>query len=292
MAPGPRRSLAATDHIHHLSLTRGHYGGCPSTLFRTCRVHATHWSSPPWQARTRSSVCVCACVCVCVCRRVRCDEFWNVWTVDSSCFGSVFLNLLKSSLPSLSHLEILFRQSTKRHRCGFHTPGSITGNYRLSHQVCLEDKNETYAVQMLFYKGLDCSSSGHWQLYSMFYGPYCCLSGHLLWWFVETKYSPGPTVEHKIQFVLQHTAPTCNILRSAGLYLTFMNVSSVPTARWAVLHALSFFFVFCFFIISSIAGRNSQTKTGRWMLCIFHRSTVKIFHQNKTYNFLFNLQRN
>lgn len=32
MAPGLQRSLPATDHIHHLSLTRGHYGNCPSTL--------------------------------------------------------------------------------------------------------------------------------------------------------------------------------------------------------------------------------------------------------------------
>lgn len=60
----------------------------------------------------------------------------------------------------------------------------------------------------------------HWQLYSIFYRPYCCLSGHLLLWFIETENSPGQTVEHEIQFVLRCGAPTCKIVWSACLYIT------------------------------------------------------------------------
>ena len=66
-------------------------------------------------------------------------------------------------------------------------------------------KNETYTVWMLsLFQVLDCARSRywHWQLYRMFYRPYCCPLGHLLLWFVKTQNSPGPTVEHKTQFVI------------------------------------------------------------------------------------------
>lgn len=109
--------------------------------------------------------------------------------------------------------------------------------------VCLDDKNETYAVWMLslFCKVLDCAWRRYWhrQLYSMFYRPYCCLSGHLLVWFVEIENSLGQLLNMRYNLsstTLYSPARFCDQL----LYTWHSWTWALKSAHRAVLSTLHF----------------------------------------------------
>lgn len=114
----------------------------------------------------------------------------------------------------------------------------------------------------------------HWQLYSMFYGPYRCLPAQLLLWFVETDECRRPTVEHKLPLAPQCAAPTCEIFQSAGLGATFVNAIQLLPGLRGLLTAFKYD---NFHIQSCFSNCFMDTVTIRWKKICCRRRMLFIF---------------